>query len=272
MTTLALPERWTFAGVDLSSYAIISPSVVGADELPPVRGDDFLRSGVRGRLYAPKVLDARRVALTLVVTALNAAGTYGGAAQARTNLDALLAVLGPRAHGALTRLMPDASTRTAQAECIAVNNVSDPVAHEIFTLTAQFALPDPVWYGASSTGPGSQSISASPTDFTFTLAGNVESNENLIINFTGGPLVHPRITNQTTGAYVDINETVANTKHLIIDPVAYTVLNDGADATPDMTHGPTLALFDLAPGANSIRVTAATPGGSVLITAYPGYY
>jgi hypothetical protein len=185
MTTLALPERWTFAGVDLSTYAIISPSVVGADELPPVRGDDFLRSGIRGRLYAPKVLDARRVALTLVVTALNAAGTYGGAAQARTNLDALLAVLGPRAHGALTRLMPDASTRTAQAECIAVNNVSDPVAHEVFTLTAQFALPDPVWYGASSTGPGSQSISASPTDFTFTLAGNVESNQNLTINFTG---------------------------------------------------------------------------------------
>lgn len=271
MTTLALPERWTFAGIDLSTPAIMAASNAGADELPPVRGDDFLRAGLRGRLYTPKLLDARRPSLNLFVTPLDASGTYGGAAQARTNLDGLLAVLGPRVRGALTRLMPDASTRSAQAECLAVSNVSDLVNHELFVLTAMFSLADPIWYGASSTGPGSQSVSASPTNFTFTLAGNVETNRNLVVNFTG-PITHPRITNLTTGAYVDVNEVVASGKHLIIDSTAYTILNDGADASPDMTHGPTVGLFDLAPGANSLRVTATTPGGSVLVTAYPGYY
>lgn len=273
MTTLALGERWTFAGVDLSSYAIITPLVVGADELPAVRGDDFVRSGVQGRLYASKLLDSRRVALSLIVTALDASGTYGGPSRARTNLDALLAVLAPRGQSALTRLMPDGTTRTAQAECIAVNNISDPAAHEVFRLTAQFQMTDPLWYGPTTTGgagAGTVNVTASPTDFTFVLGGNAKSTR-LTISFVGA-ITHPRITNNSTGAMVDINQAVGGSKLLLIDAQAFTALNDGVDAIANLTHGPTVTLFDLIPGNNLLRVTASSPGGTVQVSALPAWY
>jgi len=271
MTTIALPERWTFAGLDLSSYATLTALVTGADELPPLRGENWQRSGADGRTHVAKRLDSRKVSLALIVNAMAADGSGSGAAQTRTNIDALLAVLGPRVQGTLTRLMPDGTTRSGQAECMSVQNWSEPVGKEFAALVATFEMADPYWYGASTTGPGSTSTPASPTDFTFTLAGNVRNVRRLTIDWTG-PVTNPRLTNQTTGAYVNVAQAVTSGQHLIIDATAWTVLNNGVNAMPALTHGPTVALFDLAPGANSLRATAGTPGGSVLVTAYPAWY
>lgn len=269
MTTLALPERWTFGGVDLSSYAIIAPNVVGADEFPPIRGDDMQQTGRHGRQWLPKLYDSRRVALTLFVSSLSAAGVEGGAAQARTNLDTLYTVLCLGAQATLARLMPDGSTRSADAECVAVNNFSDPAAHNAFTLTVQFQMADPLWYAASTTGPGSQSTASSPKDFNFTNAGSAPT-QRLVIDFTG-PQTNPRLTNQTTGGYVDLAAVVASAKHLIIDTAAYTALNDGVDVVPSLTHGPFTDWMHLVQGVNALRATNTSAGGSVLVTALPAY-
>lgn len=269
MTTLALPERWTFGGADLSSYATVVLMVVGADEFPSIRGDDSPLTGLHGRQSLGKLFDSRRVALTLFVSSMNAAGVDGGASQARTNLDALYAIFALRAQGALTRLMPDATTRQAQAEVVAVNSFTDTVAHHAFTLVVQFQLADPFWYGASTTGPGSQSTASSPKDFNFTPGGSFAT-RNLLIDFTG-PQTHPRLTNTTTGAYVDVNAVVASAKHLLISPYLFTALNDGVDVIGLVTHGPTVDWLSLIPGVNALRATNTSAGGSVVVTAYPAF-
>lgn len=268
MTTLATSEKWTFAGVDLSSYATLVASVAGADEMPPLRGDDAAKTGLTGRQYLAKLLDYRRVTLVLFVSSLSASGVDGGAAQARTNLDALYAVLAPRAQAALVRTMPDASTRQAQAECVAVNNFQDPVAHHAFILSAEFRLTDPWWYGASTTGPGSTSINANPKDITFVNPGSAR-NHRLLIDITGS-ITNPRVTNQTTGAFVQFTGTVGASKHLLIDPYAFTITNDGADVIGSLSHGPTVPWLDIVPGSQVFRVTGGTTG-SIVITAWPAY-
>lgn len=270
MTTLALPERWTVNGTDVSSYATFVTSTQGVDELPPVRGESPPRSGMPGRRYLDKLLDARRWALVMTVTSLSASGVSGGNTQTRTNLDALLGLLGPRRQLTVTRLMPDGTTRTTLCECVAVNSVTDRFNHELVTLVAQFQSDDPHWYGASTTGPGSQATTSSPKDFNFTHPGNVRGNR-IVVDYTG-PITNPRLTNNTTGAYVDVAVVVASAKHLLIDADAYTALNDGVDATPSLTHGPTVPYMDMASGVNALRVTSTSPGGSVLVTLVPGYY
>lgn len=269
MTTLALGETWSYAGVDLSSYATLVMSPTGADEMPPIRGDDAAKTGLAGRQYLAKLPDARRVSLILFVSSLTAAGVDGGPTQARANLDALYTALAPRQQAALVRTMPDATTRQAQAECVNVSGFQDPVGHGAYVLTAQFMLADPWWYGATTTGPGSTAINANPKDLaTFTNPGTVRCHRCLI-DITG-PITNPRVTNLTTGAWVEVDVVVASAKHLLIDPYAFTVTNDAVDVIGSLLHGPTVAWFNLAPGANSIRVTGGTTG-SIVITLYPAY-
>lgn len=268
MTTVAVPEQWSFAGVDLSSYATIVVAPVGVDEMPPVRGDDAAKTGLTGRQYLPKLLDSRRVGLVLMVTSQSAAGVGGARTQARTNLDALYAVLTPRAQGTLSRTMPDGTTRSAPAECVGVSAIRNPAAENVYILTAQFQLADPWWRGPSTTGPGSTSITTNPKDITFTNPGSVRDHK-LLIDITGA-ITNPRVTNQTTGAWVQFTGSVGASKHLLIDPYAFTITNDGVDVIGSLSHGPTVPWLDLVPGTQTLRVTGGTTG-SILVTAYPAY-
>ena len=269
-----MPEQWTFRGTDLSTYAYLVASADGVDDLPPMRGEDLVVPGIPGRRFLPRMADARRFPLALWVLPDNAAGTRDESTnrkQARVNLDALLAILGNSAEGALVRTMPNASTRTAQAVCVATDGIRDGI-DEIIGLVADFSLADPFFYGATITD-AARAISASPTNFTFTNTGS-QSARKMTFDFTG-PISNPRIANLTLDAggafYVEALVTVATGMHLIINVGAWTATNDGVDAIGSIRHSGAFEFFRIAPGANSLRVTATTPGGT-LTTAVPPPY
>ena len=119
MTTLLFaPDRWTFGGTDLSTYAALVTQVTGADEFPELRGEDAPFTGLPGRRPMGKVADSKLIALALFVNSLDASGALAESTnrkQARKNLEALYTVFGKRSQQALVRYLPDATNRTAQA-------------------------------------------------------------------------------------------------------------------------------------------------------------
>jgi len=342
MTNLAMPERWRFRGVDLSTYAVLVRKVDGVDELPDLRGENRVVPAITGRRWARKRMDQKRLTLALWVQSMNASGTMdpgtptawasahayllgvrvmgsgGGAThsyeatvagtsagsapswptgggtvvdggvtwtdrgvyaatpltnvrQVRANLDALWAVFGDRTAGALVRVMPDGSERTATAEVVAVGSIEDGYAGEALGLTVDFLLADPYFYGAA-VNP-SQAIAASPTNFTLTNAGSTSTHRQ-VLTFTG-PISNPRLANLTidagAGFFVEALVTVASAKLLVIDCGAWTALNDGVNAIGSIRHSGAFEFFRLEPGANSLRVTATSPGGSLAIAYSPSF-
>lgn len=272
MTTLGFVERYTFDGYDLADYATGVHAVDGVDDFPTLRGDSPPKSGLPGRTALGGLLDSREIQLSLYVSPWDPAGAVPADQRVgmRTNLDALYAILDPhRGQKLLTRRMPDATVRSASAQVRAVMEFPTKARQRLKFLVATFELADPYWYGATTTGPGSTATPASPTAFSFTNPGKVRAHR-LLIDFTG-PITNPRLTNLTTGAWVQFTGVVASTKHLLIDAYAFTATNDGANVEGLITQGSTVPFMDLAPGVNSMQVTASSPGGSVLVTAYPAF-
>lgn len=274
MTTLAMPERWRFKTVDLSTYAVLVRQVDGVDEFPALRGENVLVPSIAGRRFSRKRHDQRRVTLALWVQPTDASGTLTestNARQARANLDSLYALFGARTTGALVRVMPDGSERTATAEVASVGNIEDEFGHEAIGLTVDFLLADPYFYGSPATL--TQAIAASPTSFALTNPGTV-ANHRTVLTFTG-PISNPRLSNLTIdaggGMYVEVLVTVASAKLLVIDCGAWTATNDGVNAIGSTLHSGAFEFFRLEPGANSLRVNATTPGGSLAVAYSPAY-
>lgn len=273
MTTLALTEQWTFAGVDLSTYARLVRSADGADSFPDLRGDDVPVPGIRGRRPLGKVFDSRRIALALFVRDVDDAGVAVGPTEkrgARTNLDALLAVIGRRTTASLVRTMPDGSTRTGTAEVVSAEATKE-YGGAGWILVVDFQLADPFLYGASSATV--QAIAASPTNFSITNVGTVAA-EKIVLTFTG-PITNPRLANLTLDAggawYVEALVSVAAATTLVIDAGKWTALNAGVEAIGSIRHSGGFPFFRLDPGVNSLRVTATTPGGSLTVAYSPAF-
>ena len=167
--------------------------------------------------------------------------------------------------------MPDATERTATAEVVAIGNIEDGYAGEAIGLTVDFLLADPVFYGAA-VAPA-QAIAASPTDFTLTSSGSLATHR-AVLTFTG-PIANPRLYNLTVDAggefWVEALVTVASAKQLVIDCGAFTAANDGLNAIGSIRHSGAFEFFRLDPGANSLRVTSSSPGGSLAIAYSPPY-
>lgn len=271
MTTIAVEERWRFGGVDFSTYARLIRTVSNADDLPALRGDDLILPGVGGRFWVPKLPDYRRLALGIWVTSSNDAGGLDGGLtviqQSRKNLDALKAILTYRGRQSLERIMPDASTRTAQAEVVSFAEFDDGVGLESMGGIADFQLADPWFYGTPVVV--TQAISASPQAVSLVHPGTAPS-RRIVLDFTG-PIANPRVTNTTNGFYVECLVTVASGKHLLIDGAAFTALNDGVNAIGSIRHQGGYELLRIDPGTNALSVTSTSPGGSLTATFTPPF-
>jgi len=106
-----------------------------------------------------------------------------------------------------------------------------------------------------------------------TNAGTVPA-EKMVLDFLG-PISNPRLANLTLDAggawYVEGLVTVAAGEHLLIDTGLWTATNGGLEAIGSIRHSGAFVFFRLAPGPNSLRVTATSPGGSLTITYSSAY-
>jgi hypothetical protein len=216
---------------------------------------------VPGQLFVPKIADSRRIALAILATDTRSAAVS-------TYLDTLARLFSPRTQGDLVLTHPDGTTRTAKAEAIAWTPGDLTMIHAIYAGVVDFHLADPYFYGAEV--DNTQAFTATPTAMTVTNSGTAEGpgpQGQLILDYVGtGTIVNPRFTNSTTGAWVEVDVTVAAGKHLIVDCVAITALNDGVNVIGNVTHSGQLQLMSLVPGANTIAVTAVpTPSGSLTV-------
>jgi hypothetical protein len=273
MTTLAIsPDRWTFDGTDLSSYTVLVQETGDAEDLPPLRGEDLAVPNLPGRRWAAKLPDARRLSLNLYITDMNASGGRTESTdqrQAQANLDALRLLFGKPGQKSLVHTMPDASTRTAQAEVVSFQVKEQITPRVAFLAVVDFALADPYLYAANVVD-AAHAINSSPHDITFTNPGTARTNR-ITLDFTG-PISSPRVTQVTTGIYVECLVTVASGKHLIIDCAAFTATNDGVNAIGSIRHSGDFRWLIVEPGAQTLRVTSTSPGGTLTTTAAAPYH
>lgn len=273
MTTLAIsPDRWAFDGTDLSSYALLLSAPADTEDLPGLRGEDVAVPYLPGRRWAAKLPDSRRLSLALLVTDQAVGGGLtlpDGRQQFQANLDGLRSVLAKPGRRSLVHYLADGTSRTAQAECLGLQVGETFGNREGVVAVADFMLADPYFYGTAVVD-SARSIAASPTDFTLTHPGSARTNR-ILLDFLG-PIANPRVTQQTTGIYVECLVTVASGKHLLIDCEKFTATNDGAQAVGSIRHSGDFRWMILEPGANSISVTASSPGGSLTTTAQTPYH
>lgn len=273
MTTLAItPDRWTYDSTDLSSYTVLVRETGDAEDFAQLRGDDIPVPNLPGRRWASKLPDSRRFSLALYITDMNASGTWDeatGQRQAQVNLDALRKLFARPGQRSLVHTMPNASTRTAQAEVVNFQVVEQKGDRIAFLAVVDFQLADPYFY-AVNVVDSARSIAASPTDFTFTHPGTARTNR-VTFDFTG-PISNPRVTQTTTGIYVECLVTVASGKHLIVNCAAFTATNDGVLAIGSIRHSGDFRWMLVEPGAQTLRVTATSPGGTLTTTAAAPYH
>lgn len=267
MTTIAIaPDRWTFDGTDLSSYAYMVRAMDGAEDLPDLRGDDVAVPNLPGRRWASKLPDRKRFALILHVTPMNASGGLTEASQARqaqVNLDALRTLFARPGPRSLIHVLPDGTSRTAQAEVVRFQAITPQAGRHAWAGVVDFQLADPYFYGADVVD-SARSIAASPTNFNLVHPGTVRTND-VVLDFTG-PISNPRVLQVTTGIYVECLVTVGAGLHLIIDCAKFTALNDGVQAIGSIRHSGDFRWLIIEPGTNALRVTATSPGGTLTTT------
>jgi hypothetical protein len=158
--------------------------------------------------------------------------------------------------------MPDASSRTAQAEVLSFK-ASDTALRIAHAAVVEFYLPDPYFYG-SNVVDTTRAVPASPTDFTFTHPGSARG-WKLALDILG-PVASPRVTNVTNGCYLEVLVTVAGTKHLLVDAELMTATNDGVFAGGSVRHSGDALWLPIEPGANTLRVTGTGLSAATRIT------
>jgi len=260
-------NRWSFRGHPLNRTNLRVRQMTGAHTLPPLRGADFLTMGHVGQLYVPKIADSRRIGLELLLTD-EGAGLIPGL------LDEFGLLFADRSQGALVHNHPDGSVRTALAEVVSwLPADSKANIGALYVGIADFQLADPWFYTPAVAVTAA--IPSSPTTFALTNPGTVYPcgpQGTLLIDFLG-PIANPVLTNNSNGVSVICNMTVAAGKHLVIDVVAYTALNDSANAIASILHSGAPAFMVLQPGANSLTVTGTGMTGATActITWTPAY-
>jgi hypothetical protein len=268
MTTIALPDRWLFGGVDLSTFAQVA-QVSAGEGLPAPRGENYLTPSLPGRRHVPKADDQARVALALTIFGANAAGGLDiGIAdelgQAQANLDALRTLFGRRhLTQPLVHVLPGGTQRTGQAAVADFSSVEVQAGRALFGAIVDFELPDPYLYGVDVVD-GPRAIAVSPTDFVLTHPGSARGHR-FTLDFLG-PISNPRVTNLLTGVYVECFVTVAPTKHLVIDVSGFTAANDGVFAGGSIGHSGDFRWLLAEPGAQTLRVTGTGLTGATRLT------
>jgi hypothetical protein len=267
---------------DGTSYNLTK--IEGLADLPPIRSGDRDRLRRHGNYPGDDFLDGRSVVVTLDIAA-------DDEDHLATLMDELSVALAPTtdehavcfkvpgvAGGATTRL--NARVRRKSLPLTMAYKYLLPQA------VVEFYATDPRLYvnelhSASVTLASGGGGMTFPATFPLSFGGLPTGGRTNATNqgtfgsyprfYLHGPLVNPRIANETTGETIGLDITIAQGDYLLVDTETRSVLANGtASRYSNLTVDN--EWFDLEPGDNDLRLRAATATAGYLIAEWRSAY
>lgn len=272
--------QFSFAGLSFggagSPYQILS--VDGLEGLPGIRNQDDNRGYADGMFSGRDFLGGRTVSITFQ--------TFGsGVNSAQTNWNLIQAKLLPQTSGTtpLFFIMPPQTEQFIKARVRVLRTSVDPnYTYGMITAQVEFFCPDPNYYN-STLRTASLSVSAAPGrtyNRTYNLVygfGSYTSLTNVVnsgwattyptITITG-PITNPTLGNVTTGQYLNLSGTFANTDTLIIDLQNKLITLNGVSARNLLSTG---TWFDAPAGTSQYYLTGSTTTAGVTAATVAWY-
>lgn len=262
-----MAQAWEYDGVDLTTLGY-NVRLLGAPvNVPPRRGENVVLPSRTGRLYAAKRLEQRTVSLAMFVKDVHpTTGGAGSEAQMLANLDALRGLFARDGQHVLKHTM-GSSTRLATAEVVSAVVFEPQGFNNLYALTVDFSLADPLWYAQTVTTVGPTTIGQSPQNITVTNGGTYQS-EKAVFTLTG-PLSDPKLAIGAT--WVQYTGAVVAGQTLVLRCEDFTATLAGVDVSGNVSHAGALSWLPLPVGVNTLAVTTGTLGGAVTVAWTPAF-
>lgn len=266
-------EFWDVNGTSLHTLAWNIETLNGRQRVPQYRGDDQRVPFRPGAIWRPKQPDSRTLTLAMWVLGCNTDGSApAGSARAKfnDNREQLIKLFfDPTAQLSLTKRWQTISSGLKSATALA-ELVSDMDATMLGIDGAQFAvdlrLADPYFYGVTSS-PAALAVSV----------GAVVNNpgvapvQKMTIVFNGG-LTNPRLTNTTTGVWVQYTGVIAGGASVTLNTDLFTaVTNTSVNVIGAITHQGARNWLPLKVGNNTLTLTASAGTGTCSVSFQPPY-
>ena len=266
MPILTNSYSFSFAGITFggagSPYQILS--VEGLEGLPAIRNQDDNRGYADGMFSGRDFLGGRTISITFQ--------TFGsGGNSAQTNFNAIQAKLLPQTSGTtpLYFILPPSGEQFANARVRVLRTSVDPdYTYGMITSQVEFFCPDPNYYD-STQQTASMVVSEPPGrvyNRTYNLvygSGSYATTTNIVnsgwattyptITLTG-PITNPTLGNVTTGEYLLLSGTFANTDTLVIDLYNKLITLNGVSARNLLSTG---TWFGAPPGTSQYYLTGS---------------
>lgn len=255
----------TYDGVDLqeADASLFLEIREGLGRLSSLRGGDVPHPGLPGARARNRIADV----LNLELTGWMKEATLSDFAVARRVLAGLFRP--SKGLRSLTATLEDGTVISIPARAMpdGIDYGDEPAGTRTVNVALE-AMDPPYWRGVE-VADLARAFPASPTNYTLTNPGNERTHE---ITFEiAGPVTNPRVTALTSGIYVEALLVVPAGQTLVIDGRAFTALLNGVQAVGSIRHSGARQWMLLEPGANSMRLTATTPGGTVTSRFRPVY-
>ena len=266
-------EFWDVNGTSLSTLAWNIDTLNGRQRVPMLRGEDTKVPFRPGAIWRPKQPDSRTLTLAMWVLGCNTDGSAPVGMNARSkfndNREALIKLFfSPDTQLNLTkRWLSGGSIKSATA---LAELVSDMDATMLGIDGAQFVvdlrLADPYFYGASTT-PAALAVSVGAA----VVNPGMAAVQKMTIVFNGA-LTNPRLTNSTTGVWVQYTGTIAGGASVTLNTDLFTaVTSASANVIGSITHQGARNWLPLRVGSNTLTLTASAGTGTATITFQPPY-
>lgn len=240
--------------------------------IPARRGDNITIPFRDGARYIRKPYEQRSETLNMWVRAVDENGVLPSGVtprrQLETNIEYLKQLFGIEGLVAYRKKMRDGSWRKANVEVANAVEFQRSQHHAVFSVELRF--PDPYFYAESATRI-EEEISTNPQTVTFNNPGTAY-NRKAEITITGAA-VNLKIENTTTKIWVKYNGTTVAGDEIVIDCENFTCKVNGQNAINLISHQGDPAFMVLAPGENTLKISAdETPDVTLEVEAYAAYH
>lgn len=230
----------TVDGVTLNTLAYNVRTKTGRWNVAAVRGANQQLPGRHGTLFSPqKVFDEGSFVIQGYVLGQSVAGakTLTGKQYVETHVDTLTQLFGKR--GALLdvrQVRVDGTTRQAFAEVVATYGFDSMAGATRAEFAVELVIPGAFWQDTGDvTFASTIGIGASTQTLTQFVGATAPMDE--LVYTVRGAATNPRLTDPTTGQWVQYTGTVSASLDLVINAKTWAATNNGTAVLANMSHG-----------------------------------